>query len=130
VSIFLSSRAADAPLAAALIDGLRRVNVKVEHSPRNPKDGEDPRWGDWYKVGLPAALGRSHLFVAVIDRGWDSSTWMAIEADTATKTGLPMFFWNPEGVRVTARGMVPYLREEIPTTLDRAIELFARRGAG
>jgi hypothetical protein len=74
MNIFVSSQSVDAPQAASLIEGLRRARVSIEHSPRNPMDGDDPRWRDWYELGLPAAVERCELFVAVIDRGWDCSS--------------------------------------------------------
>jgi hypothetical protein len=128
VNVFVSSQSVDGARAASLIDGLRRAHVRVNHSPRNPLDGQDPRWEDWYQAGLPAAVGRCNVFVAVIDRGWDSSTWMGCEAEMATKAGLPLLYWNPDRVRVTAPGMVPYLREQLPDTLNDALALLLRRG--
>ena len=130
MNVFVSSQSVDAAQASSLIDGLLRAHVEIEHSPRNPLDGDDPRWENWYEVGLPAALARCILFVAVIDRGWDSSSWMAHEAEVATKRGLPVLYWNPEGLSVAARGMLPYLREEVPPALNDAIDLLLRRGAG
>lgn len=93
-------------------------------------DGDDPRWRDWYEAGLPAAIGRCEVFVAVVDRGWDSSTWMGQEADTASKSGLTLLYWNPDRLLVKARGMVAYLREELPPALDDALTLLLRRAAG
>ena len=93
-------------------------------------DGDDPRWRDWYTVGLPAAVGRCDLFVIVVDRGWDCSSWMASEADMALKRGLPLLYWNPDRIVVKARGMIPYLREEVPSALDDALGLLLERGAG
>ena len=130
MNIFVSSQSVDSAHVASLIDGLRQAHVTIEHSPRNPIDADDPRWRGWYEVGLPAAVERSDVFVAVIDRGWDSSTWMACEAEMATKKGLPVLYWNPDGVKVTAQGMVPYLREELPPAIDEAVEQLLRRGAG
>ena len=92
MNILVSSQSVDAAQAASLIAGLRRAHVDANHSPRNPMDGDDPRWRDWYDAGLPAAVGRSDLFVIVIDRGWNSSSWMASEADTASSRGRPFVY--------------------------------------
>jgi hypothetical protein len=70
------------------------------------------------------------VFVAVIDRGWDSSTWMAQEADLASRKGLPLLYWNPDRLVVKASGMVPYLREALPPALDGALAVILHRGAG
>ena len=112
---------------SSLIDGLLRAHVEIEHSPRNPLDGDDPRWENWYEVGLPAALARCILFVAVIDRGWDSSSWMAHEAEVATKRSLPVLYWNPEGLSVAAPGMLPYLRREEFRRPSTRYDLLLRR---
>jgi hypothetical protein len=129
MSIFISSQSVDSAHAASLIDGLRRARMGVEYSPRNPRDGEDPRWVGWYEAGLAAALGRCCLFVAVIDHVWDSSTWMACEADMATRRGLSLLYWNPQGVAVKAKGMLAYLREELPARFEEALGVLCERDA-
>ena len=128
MNIFVSSQSVDGARAASLIERLRLAKVTIEHSPRNPIDGDDPRWRGWYEVGLPAAVERCKLFVAVIDPGWESSTWMACEAEVATKKGRPLCYWNPDGVKVAAGGMVPYLREELPPSINEAVEQLLRAG--
>ena len=42
MSIFISSQSIDAAQAASLVGGLHRAHVKVEHSPRDPRDGGLP----------------------------------------------------------------------------------------
>jgi hypothetical protein len=128
--IFISSESVDGPPASLLIAALRRAGVAVEHSPRNPSDGPDPRWSDWYSRGLPEALERCDAFVAVINRAWDSSTWMGCEADEGRKRLSSTFFWNPEGVTVTAAGMKPYLTVQLPATLEAAVGTLLQRGGG
>jgi hypothetical protein len=129
MTIFVSSQSVDSAPASLLIQGLGRAGVGVEHSPRNPRDGHDPRWQDWYSKGLQDALKRCTSFVAVVDRGWDSSTWMAVEAEEATKRlASTSYYWNPQGVRVIAAGMQLYLTAELPTTLEGAIGMLVQRG--
>ena len=79
---------------------------------------------------LKEILDRRRVVVLVdeLDRGWDSSTWMAEEADTASKRGLPLLYWNPD--RVVVKAMVPYLREALPPALDEALAFLLHRGAG
>lgn len=127
MAIFVSSQAVDEPPASDLIAGLRSASLVVEHSPSNPAHGDDGRWSDWYAKGLAETLARCSIFVAVIDLGWDSSTWMAIEADLAVqKLGagrIRSVFWNPEARVVVAGGVLPYLKEELPQELAQAVSV-------
>jgi hypothetical protein len=66
------------------------------------------------------------MFVVVLVAGWDSSTWMAEEANYALTmprvvAPLPGFFWNPTRVSVRARGMVGYLKTELPVSVEDAV---------
>jgi hypothetical protein len=66
------------------------------------------------------------IFVTVISRAWDCSTWMAHECDEASRLAEAgkiqgMYFWNPERIKVEARGMVKYLKEPLPDSLDDLI---------
>jgi hypothetical protein len=123
--VFVSSQIVDRWPAGDLIQALRRVGVGVEHSPRNPRDGKDSRWRNWYSETLLTTLDRCDALVIVVEPGWDSSTWMASEAQAALapgrRTEQKAFFWNPGGTRVTAAGMVGYLRVELPSDLDAAV---------
>jgi hypothetical protein len=83
--IFVSSQRIDDDATARVISELKRSGFDVRTSPRNPLDGPDERWHDWYAHGLTAELDQVDAFVIVIDRGWDSSKWMAAEADEALK---------------------------------------------
>jgi hypothetical protein len=125
--IFISSDLVDHPPASLLIDGLRRAGALVEHSPRNPHDGPDSRWPGWYSQGLPDSLSRCQSFVAVINRAWASSSWMACEAHEARKRLSFAFYWNPERVTVTAARMKPYLTTQLPASLEEAISILARQ---
>jgi len=106
-----------------LIAALRRAGVEVDHSPLNPDFGPDPRWDSWYARGCRAALEWADVAVPVVDRLWDS-TWMAHEADEATRLAaegrLVVRVWQPEPVRV-ARGMRRYLANPLPADLDAAV---------
>jgi hypothetical protein len=68
-------------------------------------------------------LEKASIFIAVIDPAWDSSTWMAHEANEATRLlgagrMRKMYYWNPEHVQVKAAGMAPYLKERLPDNKD------------
>ncbi len=131
--IFVSSCRIDESRTAALIERLRNESFSVLHSPRNPLDGEDARWHDWYERGCKADLDRASIFIAVISSGWDCSTWMAHECDEALKrvgSGKirRMYFWNPEQMEVKAAGMIPYLKECLPDELDQLISTLRENG--
>jgi hypothetical protein len=126
VRIFVSSCRIDGHHAAALIERLRGESFTVLHSPRNPSDGKDHRWRDWYKRGCMAELETADIFITVISRAWDCSTWMAHECDEAAKLAEEgkirgAYFWNPEQIKVEARAMVRYLKEALPDGLDELV---------
>lgn len=126
--IFTSSCRIDAPPAASLVDRLREESFCVVHSPRNPSDGEDARWRNWYKEGCRDQIGQADIFIAVISREWLGSTWMAQEAHEALKSMEAgklqrMYFWNPEQIEVSASGMSQYLRDRLPDDLDESVRL-------
>jgi hypothetical protein len=128
--VFVSSQAVDKPPASVLLGRLRANGWTVSHSPSNPLDADDPRWPDWYERGLPSALADADLFIAVIDEAWDSSTWMAIEADMARRRqgpGLPCYSWNPHDLRIVARGMMGYLAERLPRGVEEAVAMLEER---
>jgi hypothetical protein len=125
-TIFVSSQRIDGPPANQLVAALLATGVTVIGSPSNPLDSHDPRWSNWYEAGLPEAVRRCSAFVIVVDRGWDSSTWMSIEAEEALKCSiggrpLPMLFWNPMSLEVKARGMTPYLKRRLPNAVSQAV---------
>lgn len=126
--VFLSSHAIDSENAQALVRAIRAADIEVEHSPRNPIDGHGPIWSDWYSSGLPNAVGKCDLFIVVVDRGWDSSTWMGIEAEawrTRWAGLMPRaYFWNPESITVS-NGMACYLKEVLPRELGMAVKQIA-----
>ena len=121
MNIFLSTQSIDDQHATQLLTALRAAGHRVDHSPRNPIDGDDDRWPTWYSRGLAETLKASDCFIIIVDRGWDSSSWMATEADDAKKLELPLRFWNPQNLDVTAPGMIGYLREQMPDDIDSLI---------
>lgn len=129
-NVFVSSQRIDSSNAQALIDELREAGFGVDHSPRNPLDGEDVRWSGWYDHGLQQAIDRADAFVIVVDPAWDSSTWMGEESQAATLAGLPMSYWNPEGIAFSDGAMRSYLKQRLPgEPADAALtlrELLAR----
>jgi hypothetical protein len=133
IRVFISSQAVDRPPASVLISGLQAKGWAVSHSPSNPLDAEDPRWADWYERGLAQALANVEVFIAVIDDAWDSSTWMAVEADLARRAGTHTprrYSWNPSAVRVRAGGMRQYLDERLPRAMEAAVAVVERDCAG
>ena len=124
--VFVSSCRINGHHAAALIERLRGEAFTALHSPHNPADGEDHRWRDWYKRGCRAELETADIFITVISRAWDCSTWMAHECDEASRLAEAgkirgFYFWNPELIKVEARGMLKYLKEPLPDGLDDLI---------
>ena len=131
MNVFVSSQRIDEPHTAALIDKLREAGFRVSHSPKNPSDGHDERWTNWYHKGLINDLDETIVFIAAIDMGWDSATWMAIESDEARRrlTGgqiRQMYYYNPLHIAVKAKGMLPYLKEQLPDDLDSVIETLSK----
>lgn len=132
--IFVSSQAVDRWPARELLNRLRAAGVPVEHSPSNPTDRKDPRWAGWYESGLREALERCALFVVVVDKGWDSSTWMGEEAHAALcpaagRKPLRAFFWNPSSGTTIAQGMAGYLGRELPVDVEDATRILAEEAS-
>jgi hypothetical protein len=104
-TLFISCEQVDSPHAQALIQKLQQKGIIVSHSPRNPFDGDDERWCDWYDGRGQAEIGKADVFVVVVTAGWDSSTWMSFEATEALK-GLQqgcirqMFHYNPQNIKI------------------------------
>jgi hypothetical protein len=77
---------------------LKEHGFEVEHSPSSPHSGiQDERWGNWYQEGLPKAIKRAELFIAVITPSCDGSTWMMSEYEEAYRsfltTGKPSLYF-------------------------------------
>ncbi|HLL14149.1 MAG TPA: toll/interleukin-1 receptor domain-containing protein [Pyrinomonadaceae bacterium] len=118
--VFISSCDIEAPHASSLVECLREAGFRVTHSPGSPSS---ERWRDWYARNCRDELEKASIFIAVIDPAWDSSTWMAHEANEAMKlleAGRirKMYYWNPEQVQVKAAGMAPYLKDRLPDNKD------------
>lgn len=106
----------------AFLARARAAAWDLEHSP----DGcTDPRWRTWYAVECEHTVARADLVVSIVTPGWDGSTWMCHEADTALRCGRPLHLWNPAGRRVPI-GMQRYAEQPLPTDLDEAIATLAR----
>ncbi len=106
--------------ARRFIDGLRETGLQVTCLPLNPALGEDPRWRDWYETGCNIAIEATDVFVAVVTAGYDCSTWMAIEFETAWKankatSGRPRLFVLHQTARPLPAGFRQY--EEAATLL-------------
>lgn len=123
--IFVSCESVDSKFAKSLIEGLRSNGINVYHSPRNPLDGEDLRWHSWYEKGLIEEISQVEILIVVITYSWDSSTWMGIESDEASRRlkNENIYFWNPENHKVTSRGMIGYLKNELPKELDEVVKV-------
>ena len=70
----------------------------LEHSPYSPQSGiYDKRWVNWYSDGLPKAMDRAEIFIAVITPACDGSTWMIQEFEEAylrfLKMGKPALYF-------------------------------------
>ena len=127
--IFVSAEDIDDPLALSFREALSADAWTVDHSPRNPRRGEDPRWEHWYGSGCLQALARADVFVAVATDGWDGSTWMATEAEVALDQGLQPFLWNPDHVSIPL-GMCRYAEQPLDDSIVSAIrQLAAHRAA-
>ncbi|MDZ4832574.1 MAG: hypothetical protein SGJ27_02110 [Candidatus Melainabacteria bacterium] len=126
-TVFVSCDRIDASDPQALIAELRRCGFTVGHSPRDPFRNYDPEWDDHSVVG-------SDAFVIVLDRGWDSSSALAMEAQEAEGSlegyvPIPMFFYNPSAVipAPQAIGVLPYLKEELPPNPTEAVAFLIER---
>jgi hypothetical protein len=127
--IFISSQRIDDPQTSFLIKRLCEVGINIYHSPRNPLDGEDEKWKcNWYEKGLRDALNKTDVFIASIDLGWGSSTWMGIESDEGLKRLKDgrikkMYYFNPLHIIIKEKGMKCYLIEQLPDEPNAVIEI-------
>jgi len=68
---------------------LQKHGFDIEYSPHSPHSGiNDERWNNWYEEGLPKAINRAEIFIAVVTPSCDGSTWMTIEYEAAYKKFL------------------------------------------
>src|SRR6266542_1194027 len=82
-----------------VIDLLKAAGHTVTTSPINPANGSDPRWKDWYEQGWQTAIESNNVFLAIVTPGYDCSSWMVIEFETAWKanqaSGRPRLYVYP-----------------------------------
>jgi hypothetical protein len=67
---------------APAIDFVARLAAAVDVD-QSPLDGEDPRFRNWYAHDCRDAIARADAFVALATYGYDGSSWMAHELQTA-----------------------------------------------
>jgi hypothetical protein len=77
---------------------LKKHGFDVEQSPFSPHSGIlDERWNNWYEEGLPDAINRADIFIAVITPSCAGSTWMQQEYQEAyssfQKTAKPALYF-------------------------------------
>ena len=105
---------------------LRQAGHEARHSPT------DGTFGTWYEHGLHECIDTSQVAIIVVDSVWDSSTWMGIEADAIHRSAqegrlLKVLVFIDPGVRVHAKGMVPYIvcveRIQLEGLLERLNEI-------
>jgi hypothetical protein len=71
-------------LANDFVGLLKNQGFALEHSPCSPHSGTyDERWKNWYADGLPKAIDRAEIFIAVITPACADSTWMLQEFEVA-----------------------------------------------
>ena len=107
-------------MALELINSLSENNITHKHSPLNPASGTDPLWKNWYSSELENQLKQCNTFIIVVDQGWESSTWMATEAETAKLLNLSFAYWNPLNITKISLGMQSYLKNQLPINLSDA----------
>jgi len=83
--IFISTENTADERVVRVIDLLKAAGHTVTTSPINPANGSDLRWKDWYEQGCQTAIESNNVFLAIVTPGYDCSTWMAIEFETAWK---------------------------------------------
>lgn len=125
--IFISCERVDLPHAVALIQRLWQQGFSVSHSPRNPSDGNDERWINWYDGTGQSEIATSNIFIVVVTPGWDCATWMGFEAEEARK-GLRqgyirrMLHYNPTHTAIHyLENKQQWLGERLPDDLEEAI---------
>lgn len=117
-SVFVSCQAIDEKEAQDFLHELLEAGFEVEHSPSPPSHGNDPAWEGWYDKRLGETVARADYFVAVVDLGWEGSTWMGIEGEAALseiskKRPLRMFSYMLSNREVTNL-MTKYLGQALP----------------
>jgi hypothetical protein len=118
--IFISTEMAADARVVRVIELLKAAGLTVKTSPINPVD--DPRWKGWYKSGCQTALESSDVFLAIETAGYGSSTWMAVEFDTAWKLnralGRPRLFVLHRSARPLPAGFRQYVEASLSLPLE------------
>lgn len=83
VSVFISTDNFGNVSIQEILNSLMEQNLIVNTSPKNPVNGYDAKWVDWYSKGLQLALVSTDVFIIILTDSWESSTWMAEEAHRA-----------------------------------------------
>lgn len=125
MKVFVSSEDIDSRFVKSMIEELRCHSFVVSHSPRK---NNDTHWGNWYEQGLDEELKQVEIFIAVITKSWELSTWMAHEINAAYQLLndgkiKKVFFWNPENIEVKSLGMIDYLKNELPEDRHKVLEV-------
>ncbi|BDI30161.1 hypothetical protein CCAX7_22120 [Capsulimonas corticalis] len=139
-TIFVSSERVNEEHVALLIHRLRSEDFHVMHSPRNPLDGKDPRWADWYNWDdldasrLEIEIGQADMFIVGVTAGWDSSTWMMMELSAAVKRREcgelhELLYYTPIMDTPTIPMARRYLTDRLPDDVDAALEAVQSRFA-
>ncbi len=128
MNAFINCERIDDLFVERLINNLKLEGFMVSTSPKNPIDGEDIRWNNWYNFGIDEALQNIDVFISIITDSWSSSTWMAIECDTAEKYFLQnsiknMYYIDLRTSKYMPKGMEQYLKTELPKNFNEILKI-------
>ena len=124
----------EAPEGSDFAQNLARLGCDIESSPSSPHTSsshEDPRWATWNSEGLPAAIRRADIFIALIPDSsvYGSSTWMASEFGEAfcrfQEHGSPKLYVYQLDPTALPAGFKSYVSasQRLPSDPTRAAEL-------
>jgi hypothetical protein len=82
-TVFVSVCEPEDPEVVRFVAALAEHGFRV--SPSSPPGGAGPEWDGWYDHGCRRPVDSCDAFVAVVTQAYDSSTWMAHEADEAQR---------------------------------------------
>ena len=124
--IFISTENTADARVVQVIELLKAAGQSITTSPINPVD--DPRWTSWYESGCKRAIESNDVFLAVVTADYGSSTWMAIEFETAWNanqaSGRPRLFVLHRSARPLPAGFRQY--EEAATLLPFEVNAAVR----
>ena len=118
-------------LANQFFELLEKHGFEVECSPRSPDSGfYDEKWKKWYQKGLPKAISRAEIFIAVITPACDGSSWMLQEYQEAYSSFLKkakpkLYFIRYDSVERPVKYPDYYLQNSIqlPSIPEEAIHM-------